>query len=96
MDFPPEVIRMIMENLNKKQRYSVSRVCMVWRYLVATFKYVPMNLEEFKKSISPEIYSQIIKETIFSYGEDYNKLTYLNLCSESIGKEGAQYLAKSL
>src|ERR1700754_2575738 len=96
MEFPPEVIKMIMENLNKKQRYSISRVCMLWRYLATTFKYVSMNLEEFEKSIKPEICSQIIKRTIFSYGEDYNKLTYLNLRNNSIGKKCAQYLAKFL
>ena len=65
---------------------------MLWRYLVATFKNISINLEEFKKHIKPVIYVK----TIFSDKIDYNKFTHLNLCNNSIGKEDAQYLAKSL
>ena len=96
MEFPSEIIRMVMENLNNKQKHSISRVCMLWRYLVATFKNIPRNLKEFKKNLKPKICLQIFQRTIFSYDIDYNKLIYLNLRGNSIKNEDAQYLAKSL
>ena len=70
MELPSEVIRIIMENLNNKQRQSIKRVCMLWRYLAATFKYIPRNLEEFKKALNQKYIYKLffyIKNFITNY-----------------------------
>ena len=36
-NLPNEVIRMLFENLTYRQKYSIVRTCMLWRYLILTF-----------------------------------------------------------
>ena len=34
---PNEIIRMLFENLTYRQKKGISRVCIIWRYLIASF-----------------------------------------------------------
>ena len=39
---PNEVLRMFFEHIGFKERWGIMRVCMIWGYLVKTFKYPRM------------------------------------------------------
>jgi hypothetical protein len=55
--FPNEVVRMFFEHMKSRQRFSVSRVSMLWRFLTASFNDVP-KLEAYPDEDSTDLYSQ--------------------------------------